>query len=406
MQGARLVESILHGLRVVEAATFIAAPAAGTMLGDFGADVIHIEAPGSGDPYRNLYTLNPLPQCQENYPWLLDARNKRSVALNLKLAEGRAALYKLLAKADVFITNYQPSVLAELQIRHADVSALNSRLIYAHVTGYGEHGREAERPGYDATAWWARSGLMDLVRPRDGEVALSAPGMGDHPTAVALFGAIMLALYRRQQTGLGGKVSTSLMANGLWSNSIMAQAALCQARPMQPWVHAQSPNALLAVYQTLDQRHFSLVLVKETQEWDMFCSAIDRSDLSLDPRFQSPDLRHQHAPQLVAILDGVFASKTLDQWTDILNTHRITFGVVQRSFALPDDEQMRANGLFRDIVDLPGRETVDSPIFVDGVEKSPAHAAPALGAHTRAVLAELGYGASEIAALIAAGAAA
>ena len=257
------MESILQGLRVVEAATFIAAPAAGTMLGDFGADVIHIEAPGVGDPYRKLYTLNPLPKCEENYPWLLDGRNKRSVALNLKHSEGRAVLYKLLANADVFITNYQPSVLADLQVRHDDVRALNPRLIYAHVTGYGELGSEADRPGYDATAWWARSGLMDLVRPRDGEVALSAPGMGDHPTAVALFGAIMLALYRRQQTGLGSKVATSLMANGLWSNSIMAQAALCQATQTPPWVHAESPNALLAVYQSSDQRHFSLVLVKK-----------------------------------------------------------------------------------------------------------------------------------------------
>lgn len=400
------MESILQGLRVVEAATFIAAPAAGTMLGDFGADVIHIEAPGSGDPYRNLYTLNPLPQCAENYPWLLDARNKRSVALNLKHGEGRAVLYKLLGTADVFITNYQPSVLQDLQVRYADVSALNPRLIYAHVTGFGERGSEADRPGYDATAWWARSGLMDLVRPRDGEVALSAPGMGDHPTAVALFGAIMLALYRRQHTGLGSKVSTSLMANGLWSNSVMAQAALCQASPMLPWVHAQSPNALLAVYQTRDQRHFSLVLVKETQEWETFCAAIERTDLTCDPRFKNADQRRAHAAALVAILDAVFATRTLEQWTSILNAHRITFGLVQRSFALPDDAQMRANGLFREIVDLKGRETIDSPIFIDGVEKSAAHAAPALGAHTRGVLAELGYAADEIAALIATGAAA
>lgn len=400
------MESILQGLRVIEAATFIAAPAAGTMLGDFGADVIHIEAPGTGDPYRNLYTLNPLPKCDENYPWLLDARNKRSVALNLKHPEGRAALYKLLADADVFITNYQPAVLQDLQIRHDDVRALNPRLIFAHVTGYGERGLEAERPGYDATAWWARSGLMDLVRPRDGEVALSAPGMGDHPTAVALFGAIMLALYRRQQTGLGSKVSTSLMANGLWSNSIMAQAALCQARPMLPWVHAESPNALLAVYETRDRRHFSLVLVKESQEWALFCTAIERNDLTLDARFASAELRRQHAADLVAVLDEVFATRTLEQWTAVLNTHHITFGLVQRSFALPDDAQMRANGLFREIVDLPGRETIDSPIFVDGVDKCPPHAAPALGADTRVVLTALGYTAGEIDALIVAGAAA
>ena len=400
------MQAILQGLRVVEVATFIAAPAAGTMLGDFGAEVIHVEAPGVGDPYRHLYTLRPLPECEENYPWLLDARNKQSVALNLKHADGRAALYQLLATADVFITNYQPSVLGDLQIRHEDVAPLNPRLIYAHVTGYGEHGDEVERPGYDATAWWARSGLMDLVRPRGGEVALSAPGMGDHPTAVALFGAIMLALYRRQQNGQGGKVSTSLMANGVWSNSIMAQAALCQAQPMEPWVHADSPNPLLAVYETRDQRHFSLVLVKEAHEWGQFCAAVARPDLVHDPRFATSPDRRSNARALVAILDALFATRTLAEWTTILDQNRITFGLVQRSFALPDDRQMRANGVFRDIVNLPGRETIDSPIQVEGVTKTAAHAAPSLGQHTRSVLAQLGYAAADIDALIASGAAA
>jgi len=390
------MQSILQGIRVVEAATFVAGPAAGTILGDFGAEVFHIEAPG-GDPYRQLYKLRPLPECDENYGWLLDGRNKKSVALNLKDARARSALYRLLATTDVFITNYQPSVLADLGIRFEDVCDLNPRLIYAHVTGYGDAGAEIEKPGYDATAWWARSGMMELIRPRDGDVALSAPGMGDHPTAVSLFGAIMLALYRRERTGQGGRVTTSLMANGVWANGILAQAALCGATPGPRYTHAESPNPLVSVYRTQDERHFSLVMVKEAHEWELFCTAIERPDLATDSRFTTSPDRRAHAPALVTILDAVFATRTLAEWTARFEAHRVTFGVVQHWQSLPQDAQMRANGVFRTIVDLPGRESVDSPLYVDGAEKIPPHAAPEIGAHTREVLQGIGISDEEIA---------
>jgi crotonobetainyl-CoA:carnitine CoA-transferase CaiB-like acyl-CoA transferase len=400
------MSSLLSGLRVVEAATFIAGPAAGTIMGDYGAEVIHVEPPGIGDPHRYLYTLRPLPESTENYAWMLDSRNKKSLALNLKSPTGREALYKLIKTADVFITNYQPSVLQDLGIRYEDLQAVNSRLVYAHITGYGEAGPEAERPGYDATAWWARSGMMDLIRPRGGELSLSAPGMGDHPTSVAMFGAIMLGLYRRERTGQGGKVYTSLMANGVWSNSIMAQAALCDATFFERRTHAESLNPLLAVYQTRDERHFSLIMVKEAHEWDLFCGAIARPDLLNDPRFDTSPKRRVNAPALVKILDDIFATRTLTEWCEIFDHHRVTFGIVQKSEALPDDPQMVANGLFPPIADRPERRTVDSPINVEGIKKVAPHSAPALGQHTVEVLQNLGYSASEISVLLETGAAA
>ncbi len=397
---------IFDGIRVVEAATFVAGPAAGTIMSDFGAEVIHVEPPGIGDPHRLLYQLRPLPECEENYPWLLDSRNKKSVALNLKHADGRAAMYKLIATADVFITNYQPSVLADLGLRLVDLQPLNARLIYAHATGYGDVGEEIEKPGYDATAWWARSGMMDLIRPRGGEVALSAPAMGDHPTSVAMFSAIVLGLYRRERTGKGGRVTTSLMANGLWSNSIMAQASLCGGRQVPPWTHADSPNPLVATYQTKDERHFSLVMVKGAQEWELFCRAISREDLLADARFATPESRRMHARELVAILDALFAQKTLAEWTEVLNKHRVTFGIVQKSFDLPADPQMVANGCFRDFENLPGRKVVDSPIYVDGETKVTPRRPPELGEQTREVLLGAGYTDDAIEALVKAGAAA
>lgn len=399
------MDGILAGIRVVEVASFVAGPAAGTIMGDFGAEVIHVEPPGHGDPYRLLHLLKPMPACEENYPWLLDGRNKRSVVLDLKQEAGRAVLRRLVAGADVFITNCQPSVQADLGIRHEDLAPLNPRLVYAAISGYGEQGAEVERPGYDATAWWARSGLMDWVRPHGDAVAASAPGMGDHPTAVALFASIMLALYRRQQSGVGGRVGTSLLANGVWSNGILAQAALCGATPYPRFPHAEAPNPLVAVYRTADDRHLSLTLVKEAFEWPTFCAAIARPQLVDDPRFATPADRHANNRALVALLDEVFAARPLAEWCARFDEHRITFGIVQQTFALPADPQAQAIGLFRPLADRPGRAVVDSPLHVEGAPKREPRSAPALGADTLAVLTELGYGEAEQAALLAAGAA-
>lgn len=397
--------SILDGIRMVEVATFVAGPAAGTVMADFGAEVTHVEPPDIGDPYRYLYTLNPLPPSEHNYPWLLDSRNKRSLALDLKSEAGREALYKLVRDADVFLTNYHPSVLEALHIRYEDLQPLNDRLIYAHVTGYGEVGGEAEKPGYDATAWWARSGMMDLIRPRGGEVAYSAPGMGDHPTSLTLFGAIMMALYHRERTGSGTKVSTSLMANGAWSNGILAQAALCGTEGFKAFTepHADSPNPLISVYSTRDGRQFFLVMVKEASEWGLFCRAIDRPDLLEDPRFAESENRRENARELVGILDEVFAQKNLAEWTEILDRGRVTFGLIQRSDELPQDPQMRANGVFREIEGMGGMETIDSPILMEGADKRAPNRAPEIGQHTAEVLQGLGYTEAQIRELVEAG---
>ncbi len=397
--------SILDGIRMVEVATFVAGPAAGTVMADFGADVIHVEPPDIGDPYRYLYSLKPLPSSEHNYPWLLDSRNKKSLALNLKTEAGREALYKLIPEMDVFLTNYHPSVLEALQIRYEDLRPLNDRLIYAHATGYGEVGDEAEKPGYDATAWWARSGMMDLIRAGDGEVAMSAPGMGDHPTSLTLFGGIMMALYQRERTGEGSKVSTSLMANGAWSNSILLQAALCGAKSFKPFSHADSTNPLVAIYDTQDGRQIFLAMVKQAFEWEQFCDAIGHPELKEDPRYKDVDARRDNARQLVAFLDGVFAQKPLSEWTAALEAHAITFGVVKQTAELPDDPQMHENGIFREIAGSEGMLTVDTPIKLEGAEKVAPGPAPEIGQHTVEVLQGLGYTDGQIREMVESGAA-
>jgi formyl-CoA transferase len=233
-------DGIFEGLKVLDCASFIAAPAAATVLSDFGAKVIKIEPPGSGDPYRNLPNLPGYPHSEHNFAWLLESRNKRSLALDLSKAEGQAVLRRLVAEADVFITNFPPAVRARLGMTHAELAPLNSRLIYASFTGYGEKGEEANKPGFDSNAYWARSGLMDLVRADTATTpARSVAGMGDHPCAMALYGAIVTALYKRERTGKGSHVSSNLMANGVWANGVLAQARLCGAkfserRPREP----------------------------------------------------------------------------------------------------------------------------------------------------------------------------
>ena len=193
---------IFEGLRVIDCSSFIAAPGSATVLSDFGADVIKIEPLGAGDPFRNVARMPGTPKADVNYGWLLDNRNKRGLALNLAKPEGLAVLKRLVQRTDVFITNFPLAVRKKLDVSYESLAVLNERLIYASFTGYGEEGEEAAKPGFDMTAWWARSGLMDGVRV-DAEAAPARPntGMGDHPSAISLFAAIAVALYERERTG-------------------------------------------------------------------------------------------------------------------------------------------------------------------------------------------------------------
>src|SRR5918994_4720807 len=225
---------LLEGLRVLDVASFIAGPVATTVMADFGADVIKIEPP-AGEPYRHRTGGPGVPESPYNYRYIVDNRTKRGLALDLQKPEGREVLYRLVPKTDVLVTNVPLDSRKRLKITWEDLEPLNPRLIYASITAYGERGEESPRTGFDATALWARTGLMDLCRPSpDAPPARSLPGMGDHPTGMSLFAAISAALYRRERTGRGGMVSTSLLSNGLWWNAIQVQAALCGAKVEPP----------------------------------------------------------------------------------------------------------------------------------------------------------------------------
>jgi crotonobetainyl-CoA:carnitine CoA-transferase CaiB-like acyl-CoA transferase len=387
---------LLDGIRVLDAASFIAGPVATTVMAEFGADVIKIEPPG-GDSYRLRNT--GYPASPYNFPWIVDNRNKRAIAIDLRTAGGQDVLHRLVRGADVFVTNVPLDGRARLRVRYEDLAPLNVRLVYASVTAYGERGEEASRPGFDSTALWARTGLMDLVRPSpDAAPSRSLPGMGDHPTGMSLFGAIMAALYQRERTGRGTMVSTSLMANGLWWNAIQVQGILCGARTVVRPPREQSVSALANLYRCRDGRWFLMSLTADERRWPDLAACLERADLVGDPRFASIESRRANARALIAILDDVFAKKDWGEWRGILERSGIAFGVVGTLDDILGDRQMIDSGALVPIDDprAGARLTVSSPVEIDGQDKAKPTLAPGVGEHTTEVLREAGFADAEI----------
>jgi crotonobetainyl-CoA:carnitine CoA-transferase CaiB-like acyl-CoA transferase len=386
---------ILSGLKVVDCGTYIAGPAAAAVMSDFGAEVIKIERPPHGDPYRYLPLVPGMPEGNTDYCWILDGRNKRSLSLDLGSGAGRDVLLKLVAAADVFITNYQPALAEKFHVTWEDLAPLNPRLVYAYVTGYGEQGPGAGQPGYDATAFWARSGLMANMHYADADPVQSPPGFGDHPTSMALFGAIALALYERQRTGRGMKVATSLMANGAWSNACLIQAAICGARFLPRWTRRTAVNPLVNHYVARDGVRLFFTLLDPKKDWVNLCRAIGRPDLLDDERFTTPGLRTRNGPALIAIIDEKIAKKDAAEWRQIFAEHEVIWSPVPEPAQVPADQQMEANDVFSTI-EGTGLKTVNNPIHLEGIAKAAPKMAPAVGQHTREILSEIGYTAPEI----------
>jgi crotonobetainyl-CoA:carnitine CoA-transferase CaiB-like acyl-CoA transferase len=394
--------ALFEGLKVLDCASFIAAPAAATIFADFGADVIKIEPPG-GDPYRKLPRIKGQPQCEQNYAWLLTDRSRRSLALDLSKPEGQTVLARLAASADVFITNMPLRVRARLGISYEQLAPLNARLIYASFTGYGETGEEASKPGFDSNAYWARSGLMNEVKPdAESPPARSVAGMGDHPAALALYGGIVMALYRREKTGKGGHVASSLLANGLWSNGLPIQAKFCGATFTPRVPRDEAPNALTNMYKCRDSRWLTLSLLDEERQWPLLLRAVEEQSLKRDPRFATKSARHANARELVVIFDHIFLARDFAEWRQRLDAAGLVFGFVATLDDVVADKQARENGFILPIADTL-LETVDSPIYLDGEEKRAPGRAPEIGESSDSIMRESGFGEGEIAEMRAAG---
>jgi crotonobetainyl-CoA:carnitine CoA-transferase CaiB-like acyl-CoA transferase len=384
-------KSIFHGLKVLDCASFIAAPAAATVLSDFGADVIKIEPPGAGDPYRNLPNLPGYPRSEHNYAWYLEARNKRSIALDLAKPEAQQVLQRLVADADVFITNFPPAVRNKLGLTYETLAPLNPRLIYASFTGYGEKGAEADKPGFDSNAYWARSGLMDLVRAdEDTTPARSVAGMGDHPCAMAFYGAIVTALYQRERTGKGCHVASNLMANGIWAASVLAQAKLCGATFSERRPRERALNAVANHYRCQDGRWIMLSLLNEEKQFPILARCLGREDLIADLRFATKPARHAHSVELISEFDAVFATRPLAEWRKRLDGNGIVFGVIGILDDIPTDQQMIENEVLVPF-ENDTMMTISSPIWVGNSRKVQPRKPPAVGEHSDEILRAAGF---------------
>ena len=400
-------EPILNGIRVVELATYIAGPAATVILGDFGADVIKVEAPSRPDPYRGANLRGGhSPTSPYPYGYIADNRNKRAIALDIKQSRGREIFDTMIRTADVFVTNMPIPTRERLSIGYESIKGLNEKIIYASISAYGEHGPEADRPGFDSTALWARTGLMDLVKPSpDSPPARSLPGMGDHPTAVSLFAAIMTGLYRRERTGEGSHVSTSLMANGVWLNALLAQAVLCGAEVKCRPPREAAENPLHNLYQTRDGRWLHIVFNTNLHRWPEFVSLLGIPEIGQDPRFQSHESRLVNNRALIGILEPAFAARDYDEWVELLTANRFTFGDIRKTEELLSDPQMVEGGVLRPIQDgAAGADyVVDTPLWVEQSPKMPPTMPPEFGEHTDTILSELGFNEQHIAELRRAG---
>ena len=392
---------LLKGIKVIDAASFIAGPASTTILSDFGAEVIKIEPPKIGDSLRHLImrTRRVNPQSERDYCWHLTSRNKKSLALDLNSEKGQEILRELVKDSDVFVTNMPEKTRQKLKIRAEDLLPINDRLVYGSLTGYGENGEDSHRTAFDVLAWWARSGLMDVVRPSDNSSPGSIPiGMGDQPSGVALFASIMTALYRREKTGKGGEVYTSLMANGAWSNGSYIQAGLFNAdfpdRQIEAPLHPFGGR-----YKTKDGRFLLLAIIDAAKEWPKFLKAMNLEYLNGDEKFSSFKNLNSNFRDLYQILEEQFAQYNLSEVIDKLKNSGVTFGFMNKSNDLSEDQQFLDsevlikydNKAFGD-----NSLTVNSPVFLKNEPKKIPEKGPELGEHTKQILLSLGKSEQDI----------
>jgi crotonobetainyl-CoA:carnitine CoA-transferase CaiB-like acyl-CoA transferase len=390
----------LEGIKVIEVAMWAFVPAAGGVLADLGASVLKIEPP-DGDPLRALTIVGPTPGANGfDLSWEAYNRGKRSMTLDLRQSAGVEVLYKLIKDADVFLTNLLPPARRKMKIEVEDLRAHNPNLIYAVGSATGRRGPEGEKGGFDSLCYWARSGLASAVTHAGADYPAQQPGpaFGDTMSGAMLAGGISAAIAKRAMTGQTSVVDVSLLGTSLWAmQRTVMQATAAGVRSLPKGKRGASPNPLVNMYKTSDDRFVSLCMLQGQRYWPGFCEAAGRADLISDPRFATHEARVANIGACIGELDALFATHTLAEWRAILKTQEGQWDVVQEPGELPDDPQVIGNDYMQVVEHDDGRslKLVSVPMQFDGVALQ-TKPAPHLGADSDSVLSGLGYDEQEI----------
>jgi len=384
--------SPLEGIRVLEIAQWAAAPGAAAILGDFGADVIKVEHPVRGDGWRGVVSTGAVPVKDVNFPWEQDNRSKRGITLDVSKPEGQKVVHRLVAQCDVLLTNLRPNEIERYNLAYETVSAINPKLIYANVTGYGRKGDESGRPGYDFSAFWARSGFQAVVREPDRPPVFQRGAMGDHIASVAAACGIVLALFSRVSTGEGQEVDVSLLGTGIW---VLGMDLMCALTTGQyPAVRKRSEMfSTFNTYPTKDGKWMMVIHMQPDVYWPAFCKALGLDHLATHPEYTNLFARFAHEAELVPMVEEIMLTKTQAEWKTIFDQHGLIYAPVQDPVEVINDPQAWANDCFLPF-DHPihgPMHWVNSPVRLSKTPAAVRRAAPEFNQHTEEVLLEMGF---------------
>ncbi|MDY6907106.1 MAG: CoA transferase [Chloroflexota bacterium] len=380
----------LEGIKVVELGTWILAPATSAILAEMGADVVKIEEPVGGDPSRGT-TIGPL---KVGPVFVLENRNKKSLALNLATDEGKEIAHRLIATADVFISNMPEEVLARLGMDYETLTQVNPALVYAWASAYGRQGPEAGRRNFDVSAFWTRGGFMHyLGEPDSDPPAQAIGGFGDHVGCVHLALGVVLALYHRQRTGEAQRVDISLLGTGVWTAALPVQIALLLGFSLPRGGRKGSTNPLYSNYCSRDGKWFQIALLQSDRHWPDLCRAMGRDELVSDPRFDCQDNRMMNNAALVSILDEIFATRDMDEWAELFERSGIFWDRARDYAEIANDPQVLANDYIAQIEDeaVGPMRLVAFPVQLEKSKGGIRSGPPEHGHHTEELVLELGY---------------
>lgn len=387
------MRAALAGIRLIEVAAWAFVPSAAAVIADWGADVVKVEHPVTGDPLRGLVTSGLLPGADGiNFLMAQIGRNKRSIGIDLAREEGRRILHRLIETADVFLTNYLPPARARLKIDVDDVRAINPRIVYAKGHGQGSRGPDADKGGYDGCSFWARGSVAERLSPPGDFPITQRPAFGDLVSGMFLAGGIAAALLQRERTGETPTVDVSLLGAACWVMSPDLVAAATYGYELPHFVRGMSPNPLVNVYACRDGKHLSLMMLQFERFWPEFARAVGREDWLDDDRFDTAEKRKQAAPWLADEIAAELATLVRAEWEARLRASECIWAPVATPLEVPHDPQVQANGYLADYQDGERRTKVcASPVEFDGAVMTVRSKAPEVGEHTEEVLLAAGF---------------